>query len=91
MWGLGEEGCGVRERRGFRGGMRQVGNVGGREYGSWGVGEVEQVGSGGGGEGGDGEGGDGEGRGEEGGGGRGGSKTPPQILCVTFDHKMWIY
>ena len=51
------------------GGMRQVGNVGGREYGSWGVGEVEQVGSGGGGEGGDGEGGDGEGRGGEGGGG----------------------
>ena len=58
VWGLGEEGGG------FRGGMRQVGNVGGREYGSWGVGEVEQVGSGGGG-----EGGDGEGRGGEGGGG----------------------
>ena len=69
---MGEEGCGVRGRRGVGlgegglqgGGMRQVGNVGGREYGSWGVGEVEQVGSGGGG-----EGGDGEGRGGEGGGG----------------------
>ena len=43
VWGSGEEGCGVWGRGGFRGGggMGQVGNVGGREYGSWGVGEVE--------------------------------------------------
>ena len=64
---MGEEGCGFGGGGASGGGMRQVGNVGGREYGSWGVGEVEQVGSGGGG-----EGGDGEGRGGEGGGGRGG-------------------
>ena len=50
VWGLGEEGCGFGGGGASGGGMRQVGNVGGREYGSWGVGEVEQVGSGGGGE-----------------------------------------